>query len=252
MRNSMKEKILAGKAVLGISIMIPSVQLVEMAGKLGYDWVLIDCEHGSISLETVECMAMAAEASNITPIIRPQKNDPELIGQYMDRGVMGIQTPHVSSAAEAQEIINAVKYYPVGSRSLAMGTRSANYGFGITLTDYSQRANQDLLVCVQIEDKDAVDNIDSIAKVEGIDVLFIGPSDLSQSLGHPGDVGHPVVKKVIDDAFSKIIESGKIAGTAGNLEITPRRLEQGVKYYYTHLTTLLSHSSSIFLSNGKE
>ncbi|HWQ73916.1 MAG TPA: aldolase/citrate lyase family protein [Syntrophomonas sp.] len=251
MHNTMKERLLAGKAVLGVSIMIPSVQLVEMAGKLGYDWVLIDCEHGSISLETVECMVMAAEASNITPIIRPQKNDPELIGQYMDRGVMGIQAPHVSSAAEARAIIDAVKYYPVGNRSLAVGTRSANYGFGITLTDYSRQVNQDLLVCVQIEDKAAVDNIDSIAKVEGIDVLFIGPSDLSQSLGHPGDAGHPEVKKVIDEAFSKIIESGKIAGTAGNLEITPRRLEQGIKYYYTHLTTLLSYSSSVFLGNAK-
>lgn len=250
MKNTMKEKLLEGKAVLGVSIMIPSAQLVEMAGELGFDWVLIDCEHGSINLETVEYMVMAAEASNITPIIRSQKNDPELIAQYMDRGVMGIQAPHVRSAAEAQEIVNAVKYYPIGNRSLAVGTRSANYGFGINLTDYSQRANQDLLVCVQIEDKAAVDNLDSIAKVEGIDVLFIGPSDLSQSLGHPGDAGHPVVKKVMDDAFSKIIESGKIAGTAGNLEITPRRLEQGVKYYYTHLTTLLSYSSSAFLSNA--
>ncbi len=252
MRNRMKQKLLAGKTALGVSIMIPSVQLVEMAGKLGYDWVLIDCEHGSISLETVEYMVMAAEASNITPIIRPQKNDPELIGQYMDRGVMGIQAPHVSSAAEAQEVVNAVKYYPVGNRSLAVGTRSANYGFGISLTDYAQQANQDLLVCVQIEDKDAVDNLDSIAKVEGIDVLFLGPSDLSQSLGHPGNAGHPVVKKVMDDAFCKIIESGKLAGTAGNLEITPRRLEQGVKYYYTHLTTLLAYSSSVFLGNAKE
>lgn len=252
MRNKMKQKLLAGKAALGVSIMIPSVQLVEMAGKLGYDWVLIDCEHGSITLETVEYMVMAAEASSITPIIRPQKNDPELIGQYMDRGVMGIQAPHVSSAEEAREIINAVKYQPIGSRSLAVGTRSANYGFGITLTEYAEQANQDLLVCVQIEDKDAVDNLDAIAKVEGIDVLFIGPSDLSQSLGHPGNAGHPAVQKVMDDAFSKIIESGKVAGTAGNLEITPRRLEQGVQYYYTHLTTLLAYSSSAFLGCVKD
>jgi 4-hydroxy-2-oxoheptanedioate aldolase len=252
MLNQMKKILLDGKAALGVSLMIPSVQLVEMAGKLGYDWVLIDCEHGAISLETVEDMIMAAEASHITPIIRPPKNDPEIIGQYMDRGAMGIQAPHVGSAAEAQAIIDAVKYGPIGSRSLAVGTRSAGYGFGISLTDYTRQANQELLVCVQIEDKDAVENLDAIAKVEGIDVIFIGPSDLSQSLGHPGNYGHPVVKKVIDDAFSKIIAAGKIAGTAGNLEMTPTRLAQGVQYYYTHLTTLLSYSSKVFLGNLKD
>ena len=251
MANVMKEKLLQGKAALGVSIMIPSIQLVEMAGKLGFDWVLIDCEHGAISLETAEYMIMAAEASGITPIVRPPKNDPETICSYMDRGAKGIQAPHIGSAEEAREIVNSVKYYPVGERSLAVGTRSARYGFGISLNEYSKQANDDILVCIQIEDKNGVENLKEIAAVDGIDVMFVGPSDLSQSLGHPGDPGHPDVKKVMDKTFEEIIASGKIAGTAGNKVNAVKRLEQGVKYYYIHFTTLLSDSASEYLKINK-
>ncbi|HWR08225.1 HpcH/HpaI aldolase family protein [Sporomusa sp.] len=246
MVNRMKEQLNQGNAVFGVSIMIPSVQIVEMVGKLGFDWVLIDCEHGSMSLETVELMAMAAQASGLIPIVRPPKNDAETILQYMDRGVMGIQAPHVSTATEARAVVDAVKYHPLGTRSLAVGTRAANYGFNLTLSEYTQQANREILVCVQIEDKDALANITEIAGVEGIDVLFVGPSDLSQSLGHPGNSEHPVVREAMQNAFRTINKSPKAAGTAGNIELTAMRLEQGVTYYYIHLTTLLARGCSEF------
>ena len=246
MRNRMKENLLQKKPVLGVSIMIPSVQLVEMVGKLGFDWVLIDCEHGSISLETVELMAIAAEATHITAIVRPPKNDPEIILQYMDRGVMGVQVPHVNNAKEARAVVDAVKYHPLGARSLAVGTRSANYGFNINLADYTREANRESLICVQIEDKEALAHIDAIAGVEGIDVVFIGPSDLSQSLGHPGEAGHPVVSEAMQAAFASILKSGKAAGTTGNFETVVSRLGQGITYCYTHLPTLLARASSDF------
>ena len=251
MANKMKDKLLAGKPALGLSMMIPSIQLVEMAGQLGYDWVLLDCEHGSLNLETVEAMVIAAEANGITPIIRPYKNYFELIGQYMDRGVKGIQAPHVNTAEEAQAIVNAVKYPPLGNRSIAVGTRAAGYGFNLTMSEYVKRANQDLLICVQIEEKLAVTNIEQIAAVPGVDVLFVGPSDLSQSLGHPGEASHPKIKPVIDEAFSRILATGKIAGTAGNIAAASQRLDQGVLYYYTHLTTLLAYASAEYLKNAK-
>jgi len=246
MVNQMKEKLQQGKVVFGVSIMIPSVQIVEMIGKLGFDWVLIDCEHGAISLETVELMAMAAQANGLTPIVRPPKNDPEIILQYMDRGVMGIQAPHINTAAEAKAVVSAVKYHPFGTRSLAVGTRAANYGFNLALGEYTQQANNENLVCVQIEDKDALANIAKIAAVEGIDVLFVGPSDLSQSLGHPGNPKHPAVHAAMQDAFQTITQCQKTAGTAGNFEVTSTRLEQGVTYYYIHLTTLLARGCSEF------
>ncbi|MBP2638784.1 MAG: hpcH [Firmicutes bacterium] len=248
MRNRMKEKIHQGKPVLGLSIMIPSPQLIEMAGMLGFDWVLIDCEHGSISLETVELMTMAADASNITAIVRPPNNDPETILQYMDRGAMGIQAPHVSDAAQAKAIVSAIKYYPLGARSLAVGTRAANYGFRLSLSDYTQEANCQTLICVQIEDKDALNNVDAIAAVEEIDVIFLGPSDLSQSLGYPGATGHPVVQEAMNKAFTAIIQAGKTAGTAGNFENATLCLDKGIRYYYTHLTTVLARGSSELLA----
>lgn len=233
---------------MGLSVMIPSAQIVEMAGKLGFDWVLIDCEHGSISLETVELMTMAAEASGITPIVRPPRNDPEVILQYMDRGALGIQAPHVGTAAEAQEIVAAVKYHPLGARSLAVGTRSANYGFNLNLNEYAEEANRETLVCVQIEDKEALTNTVPIAGVPGVDVVFLGPSDLSQSLGYPGAAHHPVVQEAMEKAFAAILQTGKAAGTAGDFENAAVRLGQGVTYYYTHLTTLLARGSSEFFA----
>jgi 4-hydroxy-2-oxoheptanedioate aldolase len=242
----MKEKLQQGRAVFGVSVMIPSVQIVEMIGKLGFDWVLIDCEHGSISLETVELMAMAAQASGLTPIVRPPKNDAEIILQYMDRGVMGIQAPHICTANEARAVVSAVKYHPHGTRSLAVGTRAANYGFNLTLGEYTKQANKEILVCVQIEDTDGLANIAEIADVEGIDVLFVGPSDLSQSLGYPGNPNHPVVREAMQNAFQTITKAKKTAGTAGNYEVVSVRLKQGVSYYYIHLTTLLARGCSEF------
>jgi 4-hydroxy-2-oxoheptanedioate aldolase len=222
-----------------------------MAGKIGFDWVLIDCEHGSISLETVELMAIAAEACGITAIVRPPKNDPETVLQYLDRGVRGIQAPHVNTAAEAAQIVAAAKYHPLGTRSLAVGTRSAGYGFHIDLDQYTAQANRDLLVCVQIEDKEALGNIGEIAAVEGVDVLFVGPSDLSQSLGYPGQSGHPVVKEAINGAFAAIAASGRAAGTAGNLAVVSERLQQGVTYFYTHLTTVFAHGCNEFFRTAR-
>ena len=125
--NKMKAKLLAGEPVFGVSIMIPSPQIVEMVGRLGFDWVLIDCEHGTISLETVEILAMAAESCGITAIARPKTKDADDILKVMDRGVMGVQVPHVNTAEDARQVVAAVKYHPLGQRGLAAGTRPASH-----------------------------------------------------------------------------------------------------------------------------
>ena len=136
----------------------------------------------------------AAEASGTVPIIRPPRNEPDVIGAYMDCGARGIQAPHIHSAKEAQQVVDAVLYGPEGRRSLAVGTRSARYGFASGMERYTQESNQDMLVCVQVEDREGLSQLKDIAAVPRVDVVFIGPSDLSQSLGHPGDPGHPEVK----------------------------------------------------------
>ena len=195
MKNTMKEKLLAGKSVLGVSVMIPSPQIVEMFGHLGFDWVLIDCEHGTISLETVELMIMAAEVSGITPIVRPRDNSTQEIMRVMDRGAKGVQVPHVITAQDAKRVVEAVKFYPLGKRGLAKGTRPAGYGFDLSMQEYVKKDNQETLVCIQLKDKEAIDNVEEILQVEEIDVFFIGPSDLSQSMGYPGQKDAPEVQK---------------------------------------------------------
>ena len=247
--NQMKRKLLAGEPAFGVSVMFPSPHIVDIVGRLGFDWVLIDCEHGSISLESVELMVMAAESADITPIARPPVNSFEAIGQLMDRGVMGVQVPHVNTAEDARRAVESVKYYPMGERGLAAGVRAANYGYGMSMSDYAEQSNAETLVCVQIEEGEAVRNVDEIVQVEGVDVFFVGPSDLSQSLGYPGRPDAPVVREAMDSVFATIAAAGKVSGSAGNAAAHRRYMDQGVTYLYTHLTTLLSSAASNFLDD---
>lgn len=244
--NKMKAKILAGKPVFGVSVMIPSVQIVEIIGRLGFDWILIDCEHGNITLETAELLTLAAEAVGLTPIARPRSNNPEEILQLMDRGIMGVQVPHVNTAADARRAVEAVKYHPLGTRGLGGGTRAAHYGLGLSMDDYLAMTNRETLVCVQIEDEAALPNIDDILKVDHIDVFFVGPNDLSQSMGYPGNLKAPPVKQAIETAFSKIRAAGKAPGTPGITDNIRDVLSQGVLYTYTHVPKLLSAATQEF------
>ena len=247
LHNNMKRKLLANEPLFGVSIMFPSPHIIDIVGRLGFDWVLIDCEHGSIGIESVELMVMAAETAGVTPIARPLTNSSEAIGQLMDRGVMGVQVPHVNTADDARKAVQAVKYYPLGERGLAAGVRSASYGHGMSMSEYAEHANNETLVCVQIEEADAVRNIHEIVQVPGVDVFFVGPSDLSQSLGYPGRPDAPEVRQAMDTVFATIAAAGKISGSAGNTQAIHRYLNQNVTYLYTHLTTLLASASDSFL-----
>jgi 2-keto-3-deoxy-L-rhamnonate aldolase RhmA len=249
--NKMKAKIQSGQTAFGVSIMIPSVQIVEMIGYLGFDWVLIDCEHGNITLEAAESLTLAAEAVGLTPIARPRTNAPEEILQLMDRGVMGVQVPHVKTAQDAQDAVNAVKYYPLGTRGLGGGTRAASYGLSGSMDDYIAATNRETLVCVQIEEEEAAHNIDEILEVENIDVFFIGPNDLSQSMGYPGNPKEPKVAKLIDQTFDKIRAAGKAPGTPGTIDNIQEVLNRGVLYTYNHIPKLLNSASQEFFTKAK-
>ena len=250
--NRMKRKLLASKPAFGVSIMIPSPHIVDIVGRLGFDWVLIDCEHGSIGIESVELMAMAAETAGVTPIARPSVNSFEAIGQLMDRGVMGVQVPHVNTADDALRAVEAVKYHPLGERGLAAGTRSASYGYSMSMSEYAENANNETLVCVQLEEAEAVRNVDEIVQVSGVDVFFVGPSDLSQSLGYPGRPDAPQVRQAMDTVFATIAAANQTSGSAGNAAATQQYLNQGVTYLYTHLTTLLSFGAGTYLDSVNE
>jgi 4-hydroxy-2-oxoheptanedioate aldolase len=250
-KNRMKEKLAAGEPVFGVSVMIPSPQIVEMIGAAGFDWVLLDCEHGTLTLESVELMAMAAEACGVTAIARPVSRSAEHILQVLDRGVMGVQVPHVNTAADAREVLAAVKYHPLGRRSLAAGTRAAVYDAHGTLADYVKAANQATLVAVQLEDGEAIDNIDALLGVEGIDVFFIGPSDLSQSMGYPGNPKAAPVAQAIETSLRKIVAAGHTPGMPATADNVRAALDKGVRYIYTHLPRLISASAKAYLNEAK-
>lgn len=248
---SFRDRLRAGEAVYGLSIMIPSPQIVEMTARMGFDWVLIDCEHGAIGADQVELLAMAAQAHAITPIARPATADPVTVGHLMDRGVAGVQIPHVQTPSQARSVVEAVKFAPEGNRSLAVGTRAGQYGLGLGAAEFVQKANEDTVVIVQIEDEQGLAHLPEIAAVDGVDVVFIGPSDLSQALGYPGQHTAPIVQKAMHDAFAAIGRSGKASGCAGNGERTKWYQEQGATYLYTHLNTLLGQAAEAYFQAAK-
>jgi 4-hydroxy-2-oxoheptanedioate aldolase len=241
--NRMKEKLRAGAPAFGVSVMIPSPQLVEMLGAFGFDWVLLDCEHGTLTLESVELMAMAAEAAGMTAIARPVSNSPVHILQVLDRGVAGVQVPHVRNAVEARAAVTAVKYHPLGSRSLAAGTRAAQYDAHGSMAEHVRSANAETLIAAQIEDHEALAHLDEILQVDAIDVFFVGPSDLSQSMGHPGNPKAPEVAAAIDACLARIRAAGRIAGMPATAEQLSDALDKGVRYIYTHVPRLLAASA---------
>ena len=176
--NTLKQKMRDGKPVFGAMITFPSPPIVEMLGYMGFDWVLIDNEHGSITVDTAEDMIRAGELTGVAPIVRPVANRPEVIAPFLDRGAWGVQVPHVNTRAEAEAAVAACKYSPEGLRGIFSGGRPAEYGFAGNTQKYAQEANANTLVCLMLEEVEAIDNISEIVKVKGVDVLFIGSGDL--------------------------------------------------------------------------
>ncbi len=252
MRNAMKEKIVRGDAALGVSLMFPSPQLVEMLGHAGADWVLIDCEHGSIGPADVEVMSMAADAAGITAIGRPRTNSSADIQAMMDRGVKGVQIPHINTRGDAERAVAAVKFGPGAGRGLAAGTRPDKWGLGGRMDDFVAQANAASLVCVQIEHQEAVANIDEILKVEGIDVFFIGPSDLSQSMGFPGNPKARPVAEAIAHTLARIRAAGRVPGMPATTETVAAVVGSGCRYVYNHLPKLLGAGAAGYLAAGRK
>jgi 2-keto-3-deoxy-L-rhamnonate aldolase RhmA len=252
MHNLMKAKIARGEPALGVSVMFSSPQIVEMIGHAGFDWVLLDCEHGSIGLADLELMAMAADAVGITAIARPRSNASADIQAVMDRGVKGVQIPHIITRADAERAVAAVKFGQEGSRGLAAGTRPDRWGMGAKMTDFVADANANSLVCIQIEDREALPNVEEILTVPGIDVVFIGPSDLSQSLGFPGNPKAPPVAEAIAETLTKIRASSKVPGMPATADALPDVIANGCLYIYNHLPRLLGAGAAQYLAKARK
>ena len=250
--NTLKQKLEAGKAVFGCMITFPSAPVVEMLGQLGFDWVLLDNEHGTVSVDNVEDLVRAADLTGIAPIVRPVANKPEIIAPFLDRGAWGVQVPHVNTAEEARASVDAVKYYPLGHRGIFSRSRPADYGFEGSTQDYVTGANANTLVCLMLEEVEAIDNLGELVGVDGVDVYFIGSGDLSQSMGYPGQQTHPEVQEQMEKGVKIIRDAGRIAGCSCPDSLVPKFLDLGVQYFHNNVGTLLQSSSVPYLKTMRE
>ncbi len=187
------ERLARREPLLGTLLMLPSPEIAELLGGAGFEWLFIDMEHGLLDFASVQHMVQAV-ASACACIVRVPSNEPILIGQALDTGAEGIIVPHVGSAAEARAAVRAAKYPPMGARSIGVGRAQ---GYGGRLREAIIHDNDDTVVIVQVEHVDAVPEIHEIVDVRGVSAVFIGPFDLSASLGKLGDIGAPDVRQAM-------------------------------------------------------
>jgi 4-hydroxy-2-oxoheptanedioate aldolase len=251
-KNTVKEKLKAGRGVAGVFCNLPSPGAVEMLGLMGYDFVIIDAEHGPMGPDICEHMVRAADASGIVPIVRVALNLPQNILRYLDAGALGVQIPMVNTREEAERVVASSKYPPLGRRGLA-STRASGYGVGMGQAEYVRMANEETLVVVQVETREALANLEEIAAAETVDVVFLGPTDLSSALGHTGETDHPEVLAAIEDAGKTILRAGKVAGTiARDPEAYKHWRGLGFQYLATGLTSFISQSGRAYLQGVRE
>ena len=228
--NFIKRKLENGDAVLGTCSVIPSAITADIISSVGLDFIIIDAEHGPISFETAQDMAIACESRGVSPIMRVGGVDEADILKALDIGMHGIQIPNIHSSQDVEEIISLSKYPPIGKRGFSPFTRAGNYSLE-TATLHTQKSNANTLIGINIEGKEAIENIDEILSIDHLDIIFIGLFDLSKALGMPGQVDHPQVVGYLSDLVGKICESGKYPGTiASTPEQMVQFLEMGVKY----------------------
>jgi 4-hydroxy-2-oxoheptanedioate aldolase len=184
---------LKGDAPLyGFFVGIPSPATVELAGWSGFDFVIIDTEHGATGLETLEHMLRAAAAAGIAALVRVPRGGADDILHVLDAGADGILVPHVTSAAVAQRIVGHAYYPPLGQRGISTLSRAARHGTGDAATVLREQAGRTAVI-VMIEDREALTEVGAIARVQGVDAVFVGPNDLAASMGHLGDAGNAEV-----------------------------------------------------------
>ena len=243
--NRIRQRLAEGEVALGGNINIYSPELVELVGAMGLDWVFIDCEHGSMNETEVTNMVRAAELYDMTPVLRVPANVPHVILRYLDLGVMGVVIPHLDNKEEAEKAVQAAKYYPLGARgSNYGGGRNNSYGIGMSsVRDYYEASNRETMVIALIESEDAVRNIDEILSVPGLDVSWLGPADMAQSMGFPE-------QSVIDEACDRVMEATAQAGKIAAIAHPQPHETSKMAHFYGKGARMLSVSLLPFIKSG--
>src|SRR5476651_92103 len=227
-RNTFKHAIAKGQLQIGLWCSLCSNITAEIAAHSGYDWLLLDTEHSPNEVPDVLSQLQAIQSGTASAIVRPAWNDMVLIKRYLDIGAQTLLLPFVQTPEEARAAVAATRYPPGGIRGITGSGRASRYG---RVKDYLNNASNEICVLVQVETKSALDQIEKIASVEGIDGVFIGPNDLSASFGHLGNWGHTDVQAALKDAVVRLKKIGKPAGIlTPNEEEAKRFIEWGYTF----------------------
>jgi 2-keto-3-deoxy-L-rhamnonate aldolase RhmA len=224
--NRVKDKLAAGQVATILSG-TNDPDLIDQLGTLDVDGIWLEGEHGAVDYADLGNLTRACDLWGKTSVVRVMDNDYATIYRTLDRGAQGICVPHVNTRAEAEAVVEAAKFAPLGKR----GMYTSRQGFGVD--GYLKTANDQSLLLILIEDIVGVRNLDEILKVSHIDVFFVAPSDLATSMGHIGNMGHPDVQQTIDGAIRKIAQSGHVAGTLVNAANVERYTKLGVRAVMT-------------------
>ena len=240
---------ISGGPVFGPFSKTSDPAIVETLGCAGFDFIILDMEHGPNSIETIQNLIRAAQLSGMAPIVRVPSGDHETIGKALDVGAAGVQVPQISCADDVRGAVEQAKFAPLGMRGVCRFVRAAGYS-SMNKADYFRRANEALLV-IQIEGQAAVANLDEILTVEGIDIVFVGPYDLSQSLGVPGEVQHPLVvekmKQIVETCLNKNVFVGNFTETLAQTETW---VKEGLRYMsYSVDVGILCEASKTLVSD---
>ena len=241
-KNKIKHKLSNGDIATAVMTPMPiTADLIEYMGPYGFDGVWIETEHAAIDFADIPDMTRAADLWNMTSIVRLNLNLPGVIYRTLDVGAQAIVMPHVDTKLQAEEVVKAAKFYPLGAR----GNYTSRQGIGVE--NFAQKANDETMIVVLIEDILAVNNLKEILQVDHIDVFYVAPGDLAQSMGLLGQPNHPEVLKTVDKALTQIQDAGRVAGTLVNDDSVESYLEKGVKFVTTAIAPWLEKGAKDFL-----
>ena len=238
--NRVKRQLQAGQTAIAVSGH-HNADMIDFLGQFGFDGVWLEGEHGPVDWDAIGDMSRACDLWGMASVTRVNNNDPGTIMRALDRGTMGIVVPHVNTREAAEQAMKSAKYAPVGYRGMFGGRQS----FGVP--DYFQHANDQTLIVVLIEEIEAVNNLAEILAVDDIDVFFVAPADLAQTMGHIGNHTHPDVQATIDKALAQIVAAGKTAGTLATDDNVERYRDAGVRFFLTGWTNWVSQGAKAFL-----
>ena len=246
--NSLKRKLAAGQRVCGVLVEFHNPELVELFGHLGYDFVFLDGQHCGLNVEVARGLIRAADVTGMTSLVRVPRNDASVILEYLDAGAGGIIVPNITTRAEAEAAVAAMRYPPVGFRGGFGRSRAANYGITQTQVEYFTKINDEVLCVPLIEDRSALAHASAICSTPGVDVVSIGPGDMSLSMGVPGGLKDPRVQAAVEQIRAAAAAAGRPAMIIVSDPADGRALyAQGFQLLLVSATNLLANSARGFL-----